>query len=290
MKPPPFHYHDPATIAETVGLLGSLEEAKLLAGGQSLVPMLSMRFIFPDHLIDLNGVDGLAGIEQDGEDQLVIGAMTRQSDLEKSPDVARLLPIMTEALGHVGHLQTRNRGTIGGSLAHLDPAAELVCIACAYDATVTVAGPGGERSLPFSEFPLAYMMPAVAPDEMIARVGFSCWPAGHGYGFVEYARRHGDFAIVSAAALLDVDASGTIRRAALALGGVGPLPVRIHEAEAALIGNRPEDSVFAEAAVFCTRIEAMSDALVPASYRQHLAGVMGRRALASAALRVGTGK
>lgn len=287
MKPPPFQYHDPTTISEAVDLLSKLEDSKLLAGGQSLVPMLNMRFVFPGHLIDLNGVAGLAGIsEADGE--LVIGAMTRQRDIERSNAIRRHLPIMTEALQHVGHLQTRNRGTMGGSLGHLDPAAELVCLASLYDATVTITGAAGERTLAFSEFPLAYMMPALAPDEMIERIAFPVWPVGHGYGFVEFARRHGDFAIVSAAALLDIDGGGMIRRAALALGGVGPLPLRMAEAETALVGEKGGEGAFAQAAALCAQAEAMSDALFPASYRQHLACVMARRALELAAERAGT--
>src|SRR6266566_4980285 len=142
MKPPPFRYHDPKTVSEAVGLLGSLENAKLLAGGQSLMPMLNMRFVLPDHIIDLNRVEGLSSIrETDGT--LEVGAMTRQRDLEESDLVARCCPLMHEAIRLVGHRQTRNRGTLGGSLCHLDPAAELVAVAAALEATVTVSGPKG---------------------------------------------------------------------------------------------------------------------------------------------------
>src|SRR5438445_3872408 len=166
MKPPPFRYHDPETVSETVGLLASLENAKLLAGGQSLMPMLNFRFVLPDHIIDLNRVDGLCYI-RDAQGALEIGAMTRQRDLEFSEAVRARWPIMHEALLQVGHRQTRNRGTIGGSLCHLDPAAELVALAIGHDAVVTVAGPNAKRELSFAQFPAGYMMPAIEPNELV---------------------------------------------------------------------------------------------------------------------------
>src|SRR5450631_3998245 len=199
MKPPPFQYHDPKTLADAIGLLGSLENAKLLAGGQSLMPMLNMRYVLPDHVIDLNRVEGLSHIrERDGA--LDIGAMTRQRKIEFSDLVRERCPLMHEAVRQVGHRQTRNRGTLGGSLCHLDPSAELVTVAAALDATVLVAGPNGQREIPFAEFPVAYMTPAIEPNEMLTALRLPVWPKGHGYAFIEFARRHGDFAIVSAAA------------------------------------------------------------------------------------------
>src|ERR1700739_3262798 len=163
MKPPPFSYHDPRTVADTVGLLTSLDNAKLLACGQSLMPMLNMRYVLPDHVVDLNRVDGLSHITpRDGV--LEIGAMTRQRDVEFSDVVAERCPLMAEAIRQVGHRQTRNRGTVGGSLCHLDPAAELVSIAAALDAKVTVAGKSGTREIDFAAFPIAYMTPSIAHD------------------------------------------------------------------------------------------------------------------------------
>jgi carbon-monoxide dehydrogenase medium subunit len=174
MKPPPFSYHDPRSVTEVVELLGRLENAKLLAGGQSLMPMLNMRFVLPDHIIDLNRVEGLSYIrENDGA--LEIGAMTRQRDLEYSDVVRARWPIMHEALLQVGHRQTRNRGTIGGSLCHLDPAAELVSLAAGYDATVTVVGANGQREIAFGEFPVAYMTPAIEANELVTAVRFPQW-------------------------------------------------------------------------------------------------------------------
>src|SRR2546430_6900210 len=200
MKPPPFSYHDPRTIADAVGLLGRLDNAKLLAGGQSLMPMLNMRFVQPDHVIDLNRVEGLSYIRENAG-ALEFGAMTRQRELEFSDLVRERCPLLYEAIRLVGHRQTRNRGTFGGSLCHLDPAAELVALAMGYDATVMVAGSNGEREVPFAEFPVAYMIPAIEADELVVGVGFPQWAPQHGYGFVEFSRRHGDFAITSAAVL-----------------------------------------------------------------------------------------
>src|SRR5215208_160212 len=180
MKPPPFSYHDPRTVGEVVTLLNSLENTKLLAGGQSLMPMLNMRFVLPDHVIDLNKVDGLSYIREIGG-ALEIGAMTRQRELEFSDVVRARCPLVHEAILEVGHRQTRNRGTIGGSLCHLDPAAELVSVAAALDATVTVAGPNGTREIAFADFPVAYMSPAIEPQEVLTEVRIPTWPPGHGY-------------------------------------------------------------------------------------------------------------
>src|ERR1700754_4277525 len=209
MKPPPFSYHDPQTVDEAVALLGRLDNAKVLAGGQSLMPMLNFRFVQPDHIVDINRVEGLSYIRENGG-VLEIGAMTRQRDIEYSDLVRTRWPIMYEALLQVGHRQTRNRGTIGGSLCHLDPAAELVSLATGYDATVIVAGPKGQRELPFAQFPVAYMTPAIEPNELVIGVRFPFWPAKNGYSFIEFSRRHGDFAITSAAALIEADRAGKL--------------------------------------------------------------------------------
>lgn len=281
MKPPPFSYHDPRTVADTVGLLATLENAKLLAGGQSLMPMLNMRFVLPDHVIDLNRVEGLSFIrEADGK--LELGAMTRQRDIEFSDVVARTCPLLREAIVNVGHRQTRNRGTIGGSLCHLDPSAELVVASAALDARVTVAGRDGERTIDFAGFPMGYMTPAIGPDELVTRIALPLWPAGHGYGFLEFARRHGDFAIVSVAALLDEDASGKIRHASVAIGGASAAPLRMTTVEQALIGQTAGEAMFREAAELCRAIDAIGDVHATPAYRQHLAGVLTRRTLALA--------
>jgi carbon-monoxide dehydrogenase medium subunit len=286
MKPPPFSYHDPRTVADAVGLLSRLENAKLLAGGQSLMPMLNMRYVLPDHLIDLNKIEALSYLRESNA-VLEVGAMTRQRDLEFSDVVRARFPIIHEAILNVGHRQTRNRGTVGGSLCHLDPSAELVTMAAAHDATVTVAGPGGTRDIAFADFPVAFMTPALEPNELLTTVKFPRWPAGHGYGFVEFARRHGDFAIASAAALLEMDSSGKIKRASLTLGGVAVGPVRMKDVEKALVGSTPSEDLFRELCEECRKVDAIDDVHAPASYRQHLATVMSRRALVAAHGRVG---
>ncbi|HEY4133922.1 MAG TPA: xanthine dehydrogenase family protein subunit M [Alphaproteobacteria bacterium] len=285
MKPPPFSYHDPRTVADAVRLLGSLENPKLLAGGQSLMPMLAMRFVLPDHVIDLNKIEGLAYIRE-ANGALEIGGMTRQRDIEFSDLVAAKHPLLREGILNVGHRQTRNRGTIGGSLCHLDPAAEQVLVCMASDAIVTVAGPNGERAIPFREFPLAYMTPALEPDEMLVGIKLPLWPAGHGYCFLEFARRHGDFAVVSAAVLLELDAGGKIKRAAVALGGVAAVPLRMDEVEARLVGQVASEELFREAAELCRAVEAIADVHATVEYRQHLAAVLTRRALVQALARV----
>src|SRR6266478_3414370 len=283
MKPPPFSYHDPKTVAEVVGLLSTLENAKLLAGGQSLMPMLNFRYVQPDHIIDLTRVEGLSYIRET-PDGMEVGAMTRQRDLEFSELVARRFPLMHEAIQSIGHRQTRNRGTIGGSLCHLDPSAELVSCAMTLD-----AGPAGEREIAFKDFPVGYLTSAVEPNEVLTAIRFTAWPEKHGYAFVEFARRHGDFAIVSAATLLWVDDAGKITRAAVTLGGMGTGPARASELEAALIGQAPDVEFLRHACESCRKFEALDDVHAPASYRQHLATVMSRRALEKAYARA-TGK
>jgi aerobic carbon-monoxide dehydrogenase medium subunit len=281
MKPPAFQYHDPKTLAEAVDLLGRLDNAKLLAGGQSLMPMLNMRFVLPDHVIDLNLVEGMSGIKEIGG-SLEIGAMTRQRDLEFSDLIKAKCPLLHQAVLHIAHRQTRNRGTIGGSLCHLDPAAELVSVAAAHDATVVVSGPNGTREIAFADFPAGYLTPAIELNEIVTTIRIPLWPAGHKAAFVEFSRRHGDFAIVSAAALLQID-GGKISRASVTVGGVAVAPVRAVEVEAAITGKAPNSELFAKACESCRAIDAMADIHASADYRQHLAAVLSRRALEKAA-------
>ena len=284
MKPPPFSYYAPTSVQEAVALLGSLENARVLAGGQSLLPMLNMRFATPDHVIDINRIPDLTGMAiRDGE--VVIGATTRQRDLEFSPLIREHLPLMHEALQFVGHRQTRNRGTIGGSLCHLDPAAELPCIAAAHDAVVDVVSESGAREIRFAEFPLGYLTPSLEPGEMVRAIRFPIWPTRTGASFVEFARRHGDFAIVSVAVLLTMGADGAIERASLTLGGVGSGPMRMHDVESALIGKRLDAVAIKAAAETCGAIEIDDDPYTPPHYRKHLCRTLVARALETAASR-----
>jgi len=286
MKPGPFIYHDPRTLSDALALLGGLDNAKVLAGGQSLMPMMNMRYAMPDHLVDLNCVEGLAGVTH-REGRLHIGSMTRQRDLEVSTDVAAVFPLFREALRHVGHRQTRNRGTIGGSLCHLDPAAELPAVCLAAGADLHVAGIGGERTVAMTDFPLGFMTPAIRPDEIVTAISLPGWPESHGFAFEEFARRQGDFAIVGVAVLVAADAAGTITRAAIALCGVADRPRRCPTAEALLVGEQASPRALAAAAAEAGRIDAASDIHASAPYRAHLAMVLTERALARAVGRLG---
>jgi len=278
MKPPAFRYHAPRTLEEAVRLANELPNPRLLAGGQSLLPMLNFRLLAPDHVIDLNRVAGLAGIEETATG-IVFGAMTRQRDIEFSPIVKRRLPLLSEAIQWVGHRQTRNRGTIGGSLCHLDPSAEQPTVAIAMDATVSIAGPGATRELPMREFALDLMTSALADGEILASVRIAPWANSHGWAFIEFARRHGDYAIVSVAVLLELDDQQRVTRASITLGGVASTPVRVQQAEAALLGSRVEAGDIEAAAACCALVEALGDPQVPAWYRQRLARTLGARAI-----------
>ncbi len=278
MKPAPFTYHSPSSVSEAVQLLTSLENARVLAGGQSLVPMLNFRLASPDHLVDLGKIADLRGIREHGE-EIVFGAMTRQRDIEFSSLITAKLPLMAEAVLQLGHRQTRNRGTIGGSLCHLDPSAELPTICMAMDAQLEVISPSGSRTIAMAEFAQGMMTTALAETEILTAIRIRPWTGRYGHAFIEFARRHGDFAIASAAILLDVDGNGGITRAVVALGGVGPVPLRVSAAEACLIGAKAGPEAFAAAAAECGKIDALEDPTYPAWYRQHLAKTLSGRAL-----------
>jgi carbon-monoxide dehydrogenase medium subunit len=281
MKPPPFTYHDPSTVDEALALLAEHENARLLAGGQSLMPMLNFRFVMPDHVVDLNRVAGIDEIRVHA-DRLVFGAMARQRSIERSADVRAACPILGASLAHVGHRQTRNRGTIGGSLCHLDPSAELAHMACLYDARLSVRSRTAERTLSFAEFAQGYLTTALAENELLTRIELTRWPEAHGYGFEEVARRRGDFAIAMASALLALDGAGRIARAAICVSGVGPIPARLSSVEQSLVGQAPDAALFKSAAVEAEQLEAMDDAYVSGRYRKHLARVLVHRVLEKA--------
>jgi aerobic carbon-monoxide dehydrogenase medium subunit len=246
MKPPPFSYAAPTTLAEAVGLLTEHAdtEPRVLAGGQSLIPLMNFRLAKPGYLVDLRNVAGLSGIRRDG-DTLVIGAMTTLSELEHSPEVAVAAPLLAEAVGFVAHTPVRNRGTIGGSLAHADPAAELPAVALASGAELVAAGPDGPRRIPIAEFLRGPFSTALAPDEILTEIRMPPWHGGH--AFVEFSRTHGNFAVVGVAVLVELD-GGRVRRAALALAGVAPAAIRATAAEQVLAGAAPDAMVAAEAA------------------------------------------
>ncbi|HUB48443.1 MAG TPA: xanthine dehydrogenase family protein subunit M [Acetobacteraceae bacterium] len=288
MKPAPFTYHDPATIDDAVSVLARHENARALAGGQSLMPMMNFRLAMPEHLIDLNGVVELAGIRHNGA-SMTIGAMTRQRDLEFSAAIAADLPIVTEALRHVGHRQTRNRGTIGGSLCHLDPSAELVNLAALHDGVMQIASSHGTRETTFNLFAAGAMTTTLAPDELLTAIRLAPWPKPHGYCFTETARRRGDFAIAAVGVLLTLDGTGAIDRAAIAVSGLMPVPVRLTAAETTLRGQMPGHEAFRAVAADAATLDAMEDPYASAAYRRHLARILLYRAMETAAQRARQG-
>jgi carbon-monoxide dehydrogenase medium subunit len=278
MKPAAFSYHRPETVAEALHLLAALDDAKLLAGGQSLMPMMNFRYVMPANVIDINRIAELAVVEERG-DTLLIGAMARQRDLEMSPVVRRRCPLLHEALLHVGHVQTRNRGTIGGSLAHLDPAAELPAVLRALDATLHVRGSGESRDVAMADWSKGFMTPNLGHDELLSAITIPLWPTGHGYGFAEFTRRHGDFAMAGTAALMTLSPQGTVARIALAVTGVDTGPVRLGEAETILTGKAPEDALIQAAAGTASSVPGLDDVHASKEYRRKLAVVMTKRAL-----------
>ncbi len=286
MKPPVFDYHDPETVEEALDLLAEHgDEGKVLAGGQSLVPLLNFRLAHPEHLIDLNRIGALAGIRrQDGS--LRVGAMTRQATMEHSTLVAENWPLLNEALTYVAHAQIRNRGTIGGSVAHADPAAELPVAFTALDARVQVRSAKGERTIEIADLFVTHLTTTLEPDELLVGIEVDPVPANSGHAFIEFARRHGDFALGGAAVLLTLDSSGKCERAAVALLGAAPVPLRATEAEQALIGTSvDEKAAVTAAAAAISDISPTGDIHGSAEYRRDLCEVMVRRAITLAARR-----
>lgn len=285
MKPVAFEYHRPRTLDEALHLAAELDDAKLLAGGQSLMPMMNFRFVVPDHVIDLNSVPELTGIRESGS-RLVIGAMTRQRDIERSALVQEKAPLIPEAYQQVSHRQIRNRGTLGGSLCHLDPASEQPCFLAAQGADMVVRSLRGERRVAMADWTEGYMTPSLEQDEVLSAIEIDVWPSGHGYSFTEYSRRQGDYAIVGVAVLATCDAQRRFRKLAIALCGVAAGPVRLHDLERSLEGQLADEAAVLAAAQAAGAVDAMSDAHVTSDYRCHLAGVLTRRALDSAMRRM----
>jgi carbon-monoxide dehydrogenase medium subunit len=283
---PAFCYHRPATVEEAVGLLAEYgSDAKVLAGGQSLVPLLALRLSHPEHLVDIGRVEGLAAIGE-GVAGFTVGAGARHADVELSPLTGRAAPLVAAAMPHIGHRAIRNRGTVCGSLAHADPAAELPAVTLATDAELVVRSAAGERAIPAADFYLGYLTSALDDTELLTAVRFPPWPAAAGASVGEVSRRHGDYALVGLAAVVALGDSGRVERAALSFFGAGATPVRVGEAERVLVGEHPDPAAFAEAADVVTKtIEPPGDNHATAAYRAHVAGVLTRRCLAEAAER-----
>jgi carbon-monoxide dehydrogenase medium subunit len=282
MKPAAFEFRRARTVEEAVEQLTELgDDAKLLAGGQSLVPMMNFRLVRPSALVDINGIAGLQYVEPDGEG-LKIGTLTphRWVELIENPELLEGFGVLKRAARWVGHYPIRTRGTFGGSIAHADPSAEWCMLAVLLDAEIVVLGPGGERVIPASDFFHGFFMTALEPDEMVVEVRFPA-PAPDA-AIQEFARRAGDFAIVSAAVRVDVG-DGRSRSASVVLGGVADVPLRVEEAEKVLEGAEIGPEAFEEAGREAARvIDPASDIHGSAEYRRDLAAVLVKRALAEA--------
>jgi carbon-monoxide dehydrogenase medium subunit len=235
MKAAPFDYHAPGTIEEAVELLAELDEAKVLAGGQSLIPLLALRLATFEHVIDIGRIDELRGIERrDGA--MWIGATTTQAAAERSAEIAAAVPLLARAIPLIGHFQIRNRGTVGGSLAHADAAAELPAVALALDAEFEAASPRGRRQIPAAGFFTGTWATALTDDEILSGVRFPIWEGRCGFAIQEVARRHGDFAIAGACVAVQLDHDDVVRRCAIGLLGLGSTPERARSAERSVTG------------------------------------------------------
>jgi len=282
MKPAPFTYHAPRELDEALELLREHgDEAKVLAGGQSLMPMLNFRLAHIDHLVDINRLGAQWSEPTFGAETITIPALVRQRQVERSPEAANLLPVLTEALHQVAHPQIRNRGTVCGSLAHADPAAELPSVLTVLDARFTLASARGVRTVAAADFFLFHLTTALEPDELLLEVSVERPGAGQFSAFREFAIRRGDFALAGVAAVCEVDTAGVVTSCRIAAAGVAPTPQRLTDAELLVIGQRlgPDLGAAAEAAARA-QVDPTGDIHASAEYRARLTGVLVKRALA----------
>jgi CO/xanthine dehydrogenase FAD-binding subunit len=283
MKPSAFEYFTPSTVREAIELLRSHgDEAKILAGGQSLIPMMNFRVARPKVLIDINKIKELDYIREE-KGELVIGGLTREKTLEVSSVVKKKCPILAEAISYIGHLPIRTRGTIGGSLVHADPSAEIPIIVCGLGGKMKVVGPSGERTLGADEFFMTYLTSALEAAEILVEVRIPTLPVNAGWSFMEFSRRHGDFGIVAVASILYLENKGVCRQASIALGGVAPTPLRAREAESLLAGRVITEELIKEAGVKAAQAtDPESDYHASAEYRKDMARVFTQRSLKEA--------
>jgi carbon-monoxide dehydrogenase medium subunit len=287
VKPAPFAYEAPRSVAEVVDVLGRRgEEAKVLAGGQSLVPMLNLRLARPAVVVDINGVSGLDTLEAK-RGQLAVGALARQRTLERW--AAAPVPLLAEALGHLGHVAIRTRGTVVGSLVHADPAAELPAVFVCCEGAVVARSLRGERVVPAADLYQGPLTTSLLPDELAVEARLELPDARTGWGFAEVARRHGDFALAGAVALLRSDPEGRVAHVRLALFGVSGTPVRGVAAEKALLGQEPTAARLRDAArAAAEALDPPADIHATSAYRRRAAAVLAERALAAAVKRAGS--
>jgi carbon-monoxide dehydrogenase medium subunit len=280
MKPAAFNYHSPTRLSEVFTILNSSVNSRVLAGGQSLMPMLNYRLLEVEDLIDLNGIQELSGIKQHN-DIIEIGAMTRQFEIAESPIIQEYLPLMWKAIKYVGHVQTRNRGTVGGSLCQMDPSAELSLVTSAYKAELIIQSDQGERVVSIDDFSIGYMTTALNSNEILKSIRFTPWSKASKSSFIEFSRRHGDFAVVSAACLMELS-KNRINQLSLVLGGVGAHPFRITDIESALEGKTLGEVDLTDLISKLSFPDMLSDKLYPAWYREHLSKVLIKRVLQEA--------
>ena len=283
MKLPPFDYACPTTLPEAIQLLASNDDAKAIAGGQSLVPMLAFRLAQPSLLVDLRKLADLRGIRI-SDAGVTLGAMVRWRDIEDDERLETAHPLLKAAISHVAHYQIRNRGTVGGSIAHADPAAEMPGIAMTCDAEIAVVGKSGAHVIQAADFFQGALTTALTTDEIIVEVRLPAWPAGRRWGFQEFARRRGDFAMAAAAVFYDQDERGKARNAHVGVIGVGDRPLRLTAVEDVLNGESIDEATIAKAdAATSAAVEPQDDIHASAAYRRSLVGTMVERALKSAA-------
>jgi len=280
MKPAPFEYHAPESLSDVTALLAEYgDDAKVLAGGQSLVPMLALRLTRFEHIIDLNRVDGLTGVER-SNGTLTVKSMTRQSTVERDAAAGEAVPLLAEAIPLIGHFQIRNRGTVGGSIAHADPASELPAVALALDAELEVAGPGGTRRVPAADFFVGTWTTTIGADEILSAVHFPVWPGRSGFAVEEVARRSGDFALAGVIAAIEFNDAGVVTRSAISFLGMAPTPVRARTAEQSLNGTSPNAQELSEIARLAVGdTEPTADVHASAEYRLHVGAHLVERAL-----------
>lgn len=283
MKMPPFEYACPTTVSEAVSLLAADDDAKALAGGQSLVPMLDFRLARPSLLVDLRKLGELRRIKV-SDDGVTLGTMTRWRDIEDDGRLATAHPLLVAAIAHVAHCQIRNRGTVGGSIAHADPAAEMPGIAVACDAEIAVVGKVGARIIKAADFFVGPLMTALAADEIIVEVRLQAWPSKRRWGFQEFSRRRDDFAMAAAAVFYDEDTAGKARNAHVGVVGVADRPLRLPSVEAVLNGATIDEATIVKAeAATSAAVDPEDDIHASGAYRRSLVGTMVERALKSAA-------
>jgi len=287
MIPGPFSYHRPATVADAVKLLATLgDEARPLAGGHSLVPMMKLRLATPEHLVDLHGIDGLKGIRRDGS-RVVIGAMTTQHDLLASDEIAKSLPILHETALLIADPQVRYRGTIGGNVANGDPGNDMPALMLTLGASYRLEGPGGARDIAASEFYQGAYFTALEPGEILTSISIPAAAAGHGYAYEKLKRKVGDYATAAAAVVLTM-ASGKVASCAIGLTNLHETPLLAAEAAKAVIGTSLDEATLKKAAAAAVAIMSpAADARGPIEYRKHVGGIMVTRALTRAAGRAG---